>query len=72
MQVNKDVEKTFFTDLKFGDAFKFRGNDYIKIKDVRNVAAALCLDTWRVYYPCSDCVVFPYDNDASSIELKGV
>lgn len=73
MRINKNVEKeAFFADLKFGDAFKYCGHDYIKVKDVRDVAAALCLDTWRVCYPSSDGVVFPYDNDASSIELRGV
>lgn len=73
MRINKNVEKeAFFADLKFGDAFEWCGRNYIKVKDVRDVAAALCLDAWRVCYPVSDCVVFPYDNDASSIELKGV
>ena len=73
MRVNKNVEKeAFFADLKFGDAFKYCRSDYIKIKDARDVAAALCLDTWRVCYPGGGHVVSLYDNDASSIELKGV
>lgn len=72
MRINKNVEKeAFFADLKFGDAFECCGRNYIKVKDVRDVAAALCLDTWRVCYPFRYDAVFPYDNDAPSIELRG-
>lgn len=78
MQINKrfKTEKVPFKDLEMGDVLRVDGEDYIKIEDGSCMPAALHLEDWKIYnfpnhYP-DDCVECPYDNDASSIELKGV